>query len=71
MGEPNIRPWARARWLRGLINPAEDDATSCSVARAGAKILAKASKEALGTVRTDLDMSMKVALGGALLVIDA
>src|SRR5205823_14275219 len=42
--------------------------TSIAALRAGAKDLRKGAKDAAGVLRTDKDMSMKVALGGALLV---
>ena len=64
-----IRPMgAGAVAAAGLITLLKTTPTIIAALRAGAKDLGKGSKEALGTLRTDLDMSMKVALGGAVLV---
>src|SRR5437016_1803083 len=64
-----IRPMgAGAVAAAGLITLLKTTPTIIAALRAGAKDLGKGTKEALTSLRTDMDMSMKVALGGALLV---
>jgi putative OPT family oligopeptide transporter len=64
-----IRPMgAGAVAAAGLITLLKTTPTIIAALRAGAKDLGKSAKDAGGTLRTDFDMSMKVALGGALLV---
>jgi putative OPT family oligopeptide transporter len=64
-----IRPMgAGAVAAAGLITLLKTTPTIIAALRAGAKDLGKTGKEVLSTLRTDLDMSMKVALSGALLV---
>src|SRR5205807_2248778 len=64
-----IRPMgAGAVAAAGLITLLKTTPTIIAALRAGAKDLGKGAKDAAGTLRTDMDMSMKAALGGALLV---
>jgi putative OPT family oligopeptide transporter len=64
-----IRPMgAGAVAAAGLITLLKTTPTIIAALRAGAKDLGKGGKDALSTLRTDMDMSMKVALGGAVLV---
>src|SRR5438445_11002226 len=64
-----IRPMgAGAVAAAGLITLLKTTPTIIAALRAGAKDLGKGAKEAAGVLRTDKDMSMKVAVGGALLV---
>jgi putative OPT family oligopeptide transporter len=64
-----IRPMgAGAVAAAGLITLLKTTPTIIAALRAGAKDLGKGAKDVAGVLRTDKDMSMKVALGGALLV---
>lgn len=64
-----IRPMgAGAVAAAGLITLLKTTPTIIAALRAGAKDLGKGAKDAAGILRTDKDMSMKFALGGAVLV---
>src|SRR5947209_14650860 len=53
----------------GLITLLKTTPTIIAALRAGAKDLGKGAKDVAGVLRTDKDMSMKVALGGALVTV--